>query len=128
METRSHKSLFGKDPARELDNLSIIKVIKCPGLPLWLSGKISAYNAGDLGSIPGLGRSPGEGKCYPLQHSGLGNPMVCIVHGVTKSQTQLSDFHFTSLLSKTPCCDRIPFLGGYRKNELINLMLLGIQL
>ena len=52
-----------------------------------------------LGSIPGLGRSPGEGKGFPLQYSGLENSMNCIVHGVTKSQTQLSDFHFTSLES-----------------------------
>ena len=44
--------------------------------------------------MPGLGRSPGEGKGYPLQYSGLENPMDCIVHGVTKSQTGLSDFHF----------------------------------
>ena len=50
---------------------------------------------GDLGSIPGLGRSPGEGKGYPLQYSGLENPMDCIVLGVAKSQTQLSDFHFS---------------------------------
>ena len=51
---------------------------------------------GDLGSIPGLGRSPGEGKGYPLQYSGLENSMDCIIHGVTKSQTQLRDsnFHF----------------------------------
>ena len=55
-------------------------------------------NAGDLGSIPGLGRSPGEGKDYPLQYSGLENSMDCIVHGVAKSQTPLSDFHFTSAL------------------------------
>ena len=45
------------------------------------------YNAGDLGSIPGLGRSPGEGKGYPLQYSGLENSMDSIVHGVAKSQT-----------------------------------------
>ena len=51
---------------------------------------------GDLGSIPGLGRSPGEGKGYPLQYSGLENSMDCIVHGVAKSQIQLSDFHFHS--------------------------------
>ena len=57
--------------------------------------KESACNAGDLGSIPGLGRSSGEGKCYPLQYSGLENSMDCIVHGVTKSQTQLNNFHFT---------------------------------
>ena len=48
---------------------------------------------GDLGSIPGLGRSPGEGKGYPLQCSGLQNPMDCTVHGVAKSQTRLSGFH-----------------------------------
>ena len=45
--------------------------------------KASAYNTGDLGSIPGLGRSPGEGKGYPLQYSGLENSKDCIVHGVT---------------------------------------------
>ena len=48
---------------------------------------------GDLGSIPGLGRSPGEGKGDPLQYSGLENSMDCIVHGVAKTQTHLSDFH-----------------------------------
>ena len=53
-----------------------------------------ACNARDLGSIPGLGRSPGEGKGYPLQYSGLENSADCIVHGVTKSQTRLSNFDF----------------------------------
>ena len=66
--------------------------------PCGSAGKESACNAGDLGLIPGLGRSTGEGKGYPLQYSGLENSMECIVHGVTKSQIQLSDFHFTSLL------------------------------
>ena len=47
-------------------------------------GKESAYHVGDLGSIPGLGRSPGEGKGYPLQYSGLENSMDCIVCGVTE--------------------------------------------
>ena len=63
------------------------------------SGKESAGNAGDLGLIPGLGRSPGEGKGCPLQYSGLGNSMDSVVHGVTKSRTHLSDCrcHFTSL-------------------------------
>ena len=51
---------------------------------------------GDLSSIPGLGRSAGEGHSKPLQYSGLENPMDCIVHGVTKSWTRLSDFHFSS--------------------------------
>ena len=63
------------------------------GLPLWLSWGESTCSAGDLGSIPGLGRSPGEGKGYPLQYSGLENSMDCVVHWVTQSQTQLSDFH-----------------------------------
>ena len=49
---------------------------------------------GELGSIPGLGRSTGIEKGYPLQYSGLENSMCCIVHGVSKNWTQLSDFHF----------------------------------
>ena len=63
------------------------------GFPGGSAGKESACNAGDLGSIPGLGRSPGEGNSYPLQYSGLEKSMDCIVHGVAKSQTQLNDFH-----------------------------------
>ena len=51
------------------------------------AGKESACNVGDLGSIPGLRRSPGEGKGNPLQYSGLENFMDCIVHGVAKSWT-----------------------------------------
>ena len=110
------------------------------GLPGSLAGKESACNAGDPGSIPGLGRSPGEGtgyllqyspaflvaqtvkksvcnvedlgliaglgrspeegKGYPLQYSGLENSMDCIVHGVTKSRSQLSDFHFLLVIYK----------------------------
>ena len=62
--------------------------------PCGSADKESSCNVGDLGLIPGLGRSPGEGKGYPLQYSGLENSMDCIVHGVPKSQTQLSDFHF----------------------------------
>ena len=64
------------------------------GFPCGSAGKESTYNVGDLGLIPGLGRSPGEGTGYPLQYSGLENSMDCTVHGVAKSQTQLSDFHF----------------------------------
>ena len=67
------------------------------GFPGESDGRESACNAGDLGSIPRLGRSPGEGKGYPLQYSGLENSTDFIVHGVTKSRTRLSDFHFTSL-------------------------------
>ena len=63
------------------------------GFPCGSVGKEYTCNVGDLGLIPGLGRSPGEGKGYPLQYSGLENSMDCIIHGVTKSQTRLSDFH-----------------------------------
>ena len=57
------------------------------GFPCGSAGRESACNAGDLGSIPGLGRFPGEGKGYPLLYSGLENSMDCIVYGVAKSQT-----------------------------------------
>ena len=63
------------------------------GFPCGSAGKESACKAGDLVLIPGLGRSPGEGKGYPLQYSSLENSMDCIVHGVAKSRTRLSDFH-----------------------------------
>ena len=67
------------------------------GFPDSSVGKESTCNAGELGSISGLGRSPGEGNGYPLQYSGLKNSMDCIVHRVAKSQTQLSDFHLLYL-------------------------------
>ena len=66
------------------------------GFPCGSPGKESTCNSGDLSLIPGLGRSPGGGKGYPLQYSGLENSMDYIVHVVPKSQTQLSDFHFHS--------------------------------
>ena len=72
----------------------IYSYANCLGFPCGSAGKESTCNAGDLNLISGLGRSPGEGKGYPLQYSGLENSMDCIVHGVTKSQTRLSDFHF----------------------------------
>ena len=67
--------------------------------PVFLPGKFCGQKslAGDLGSVPGLGRSPGEGKDYSLQYSGLENSMGCIVHGVPKSWTELCDFHFHTL-------------------------------
>ena len=64
------------------------------GFPCGSAGKESACNAGDPGSIPGLGRSPGEGKGYPFQYSGLENSMDYTVLGVTKGGTRLSNFHF----------------------------------
>ena len=71
------------------------------GFPGGSEVKVSACNAGDRGSIPGSGRSPGEGNGNPLQYSCLENPMEggtwwATVHGVAKSWTQLSDF--TSLI------------------------------
>ena len=64
------------------------------GFPSGSAVKESSCNAGDQRSIPGLGRSPGEGIGYPLQYSGLENSIDCIVHGISKSWTRLSDFHF----------------------------------
>ena len=66
------------------------------GFPGGSDGKESACNAGDLGLIPGLGRSPGEGNGYPLQYSCLENSTdrgawQATVHGVTKNWTQMSD-------------------------------------
>ena len=58
------------------------------------AGKEYTCNVGDLDSIPGLGRSPGERDHYLLHYSGLENSMDCIVHGVAKSWTRLSSFHF----------------------------------
>ena len=66
------------------------------GFPCSSVGKESACNAGNPSSIPGLGRSPGEGKGYPFQYSGPEKSMDCIVHGVAKSRTLLNDFHFLS--------------------------------
>ena len=63
------------------------------GFPGDSAGKESACNVRDLGLIPALGRSPGEGNGYPLQCSGLENSMDCIIHGVAESQTRLRDFH-----------------------------------
>ena len=65
--------------------------------------KASAYNAGDLGLIPGLGRSPEEGNSSPLKYCCLENPMdrgawQAAVHGVTKGRTRLSNFTFTGAL------------------------------
>ena len=67
--------------------------IQRKGFPCGSAGKESACNGGDLGSIPGLERSPGEGKGSLLQYSGLEDSVDCVVPGVAKSQTRLSGFH-----------------------------------
>ena len=74
------------------------------GFPCDLLVKESARNAGDMGSIPGLGRSPGKGKDYPLQYSGLENSMNSIGHRVAKSRIRLSHFHF-SVRPHLPACN-----------------------
>ena len=66
------------------DRLPTLVFLSFPG---GSASKESTCNLGDLGLIPGLGRSPGEGKGYPLQYSGLENSTYCVVHGVTKSRT-----------------------------------------
>ena len=83
------------------NNVNVPQKIKIDlGFPGGSDGKASAYNAGDRGSIPGLGSFPGEGNNNPLQYSCLENPVDrgtwwAAVHGVAKSRTQLSDFTFT---------------------------------
>ena len=88
------------------------------GFPGGSAGRDSACNAGDLGSIPGLGTSSGEGKGYPLQYSGLENSMDCIVRGVIESQTRLSDFHSLHL------CIHIYSL--YLKNKFFQIFFIHI--
>ena len=83
-----------------MNHFNITFLSEHQGFPGGSEGKASACNAGDLGLIPGSGRSPGEGNVNPLQDSCLENPMDreawwATVLGVTKSQTQLSDFTFT---------------------------------
>ena len=102
------------------------------GFPCGSAGKESTCNAGDLGSIPGLGRCPGEGKGYPLHCLGLENSMDCTVHWVTKSWTQLNDFHTQMMLKSSkhlmlsnPCfhfCSFQPNLCYWFKSLTMYLM------
>ena len=85
---------IGPLPTLWLFRVSLRTVMDFPG---GSTGNESICNVGDLGSIPGLGRSPGEGNGYPLQYSGPENSMDCIVQGVARSQTRLSNFHFSEL-------------------------------
>ena len=94
--------------------------------PCGSAGKESACNGGDLGSVPGLGRSPGEGKGYPRQYSGLENSMDCIVHGVTKSRTRLRDFHSLIHAEQTICL--LYFVGKtYPPSYAHRIKLLGLE-
>ena len=82
------------------------------GFPCGLAGKESAYSVGDLGSIPGLGRSLEEGKGDPFQYSDLENSMECIVHGVSESDTTEQVFTYKCLMSGMT---RTLRAGGERK-------------
>ena len=73
------------------------------GFPGSSAGIESACNGADLGSIPGLARSPGEGKGYRLQYYGMENSMNYTVHGVAKSQIWLSYFHNATILLISQC-------------------------
>ena len=106
--------------------LILVKLLS--GFPGGSEGTASACTAGDLGLIPGLGRSPGEGNGIPLQYSCLENPKNrgawwATVHGVAKSRTRLSDFTFTfKLLSLLKALLLLFFiyivvLGSQKKNE-----------
>ena len=75
-------------------SISLCHILDSTGFSCGSAGKECTCNVGDPSLIPGLGRSPGEGKGYPLQYSCLENSMAYIVDGVTKSRTRLSNFHF----------------------------------
>ena len=81
--------------------------------------KTLSANVRDMGLIPGLGRSPGEGTSYPLQNSGLENSRDCTLHGAAKSQTRLSNFHFHfSLLHRTPISVLLSLSGSSQETGL----------
>ena len=98
-----HAFIHGISPDPGIEPISLTSpVLTGRGFPGGSEDKASACNAGDSGSIPGLGRSPGEGNGNQLQYSCLENPMdrgawQVTVHRVANSQTQLSDFTFTFL-------------------------------
>ena len=84
------------------------------GFPDSSDGTESSCNVGDPGSIPELGSSPGEGIGYPCQYSALKNSMDCIVHGVGKSRTWLSDFHFHFQIENTEQTEKVPTIYKYK--------------
>ena len=87
---------------------SFLSALYCQSFSGGSAGKESACNEGGLGSISRLGRCPGEGKGYPLQYSGLENSIGCIDHGVAKSLTRLSDFHFHTFTGTTRAVSNAP--------------------
>ena len=93
------------------------------GFPGGSAGKKSACNVRDLGLIPELGKSPGEGKGYLLRYSGLENSIDCICHGVAKSQTQLRNFHFPNCILGIWTKNAAVFLVGFLKGRSEERML-----
>ena len=94
--SKRNETYFHPKTCLQLFAATLLIVAKWKGFPGGSAGRESACSVGDLGSIPGLGRSPGEGEGHPLQFSGLENSVDSTVHGVAKSQTPLSNTHFTS--------------------------------
>ena len=88
LQSKGLSSVFSKTTVQQQQFFST------KGFPDGSAGKESAHNVRGLGSIPGLGRSPGKGKGCPFQYSSLENSMDSIIHGVAKSRTGLRDFHF----------------------------------
>ena len=82
-----HGTTGEKNSIAAISNSVLQGEINFMGFPGSSEGEESGCNVGDLGSILGLGRCPGEGKGYPLQHSGLENTMDCIVHRVAKCRS-----------------------------------------
>ena len=86
-------------------------------------GRESTCNVEDLGSIPGLGRSPGEGNSYPLHYYWLENSMYCIIHGVANSQTRLSCCHcFKLTILKPWLCGLQQTVGNFSRDETTRLL------
>ena len=81
-------------------SLVLSTVMKSLGFPGGTAGKESTCSVGDLGSIPGLGRSPGEGNGYLLQYSGLENSMDCIVYGVSRLELFSLSLSFSEVTMK----------------------------
>ena len=95
------------------------------GFPCGSAGKESTCNERDLGSVPGLGRFPGEGKGYPLQYSGLENSMDCIVRGFAKSRTWLSDLEKEMATHSSILAWRIPWMEEPRRLQSMGLQRVG---
>ena len=97
---------------------SFLSALYCQCFSGGSAGKEYACNEGDLGSIPRLGRSPGEGKGYPLQYSSLENSIDYIDHGVAKSLTRLSDFHFHTFTGTARAVSNAPSALELNGNKL----------